>query len=163
DTIGEMTTALSVLERFTGKALALQTTGAITKYTDEELRTLGADLLKNSPGRADELEVFADGWENGDRKVRLIKVAPAWRLFRELIAYHAATQLVVFIQSGQIETYEDLLEALPAGTPLNNWINAGGQLIREAELKSLIANIHAGKVRTWDNVHEWYIRQGQQY
>ncbi len=109
DTIGEMTAAITLLERFTGQALVpghrCRQVPAPTpqrppqrskKYTDEELAAIGRDLLTNSPDRADELEILAEGWENGDRKVRLIKVAPAWSLFRELIAYYATTRLLDF-------------------------------------------------------------------
>jgi hypothetical protein len=172
DTIGEMAGALTLLEKLTGMAMvrqaadptaARQAPAKNKKYTDEELLALGADLLVNSPDRADELEILAEGWENGDRKVRLIKVAQAYRLFKELIAYHAATRLLIFIQQNPVKSYEELLLALPATTPFHRWVNAGGQLIRESELQKLIGQIHNGKVRTWEQVHQFYTRQGEQY
>ena len=75
-------------------ALAASGTGSGKNYTDEEIIALGADLLVNSPDRADELEILAEGFENGDRKVRLIKVAQAYTVFKELIAYYAVNQLI---------------------------------------------------------------------
>jgi Domain of unknown function (DUF4954) len=161
DTIGEMVSALTLLEKFTGMALARQ--AGSKKNTDEALIALGADLLVNAPDRADELEILAEGWENGDRKVKLIKVAPAYRLFKELIAYYAATRLLLFIQQNPVKSYEELLLALPATTPFHRWVNAGGQLIRESELQKLIGQIHNGKVRTWEQIHQFYTRQGEQY
>ena len=163
DTIGEMTGALTLLEKFTGMALARQSSTKNKKQTDDDLIALGADLLVNSPDRADELEILAEGWENGERKVRLIKVAQAYRLFKDLIAYYAATRLLIFIQQNPVKNYEELLLALPATTPFHRWINAGGQLIRESELQKLIGQIHNGKVRTWEQVHQFYTRQGEQY
>lgn len=187
DTIGEMTTALTLLEKFTGLALVRQgnspdshapaspdsrqsrppaprpSASKSKKYSDEELIALGASLLQNAPDSADELEILAEGWENGDRKVKLIKVPQAYLLFKELIAYYATTRILDFIRQHPVKNYETLLEALPASTPFHRWVNAGGQLIRESELLKMIAQIHAGKIRDWGQVHQFYIRQGEQY
>jgi hypothetical protein len=162
DTVGEMVQALAILERCTGEALARQS-GKTQKYTEEQLREMGAALLQHSPGEADALEILAEGMENTDRKVRLVKVAPAWSIFRELIAHHAAGQVLHCIREQQIDSYAALLKVLPASLSLQPWINAGGQLIREAELNKLIAQIHNNKIKTWHQVHQWYIRQGEQY
>jgi len=124
---------------------------------------LGANLLKNSPEQVDELEILAEGWENSDRKVRLVKLPQAYTLFRQLIAYYATTRLLAFIQQNSIKTYDELLQALPANQPLQPWVNVGGQLIRKSELEKLIRQIHAGKVRTWGELHQFYVNQGEQY
>jgi hypothetical protein len=164
DTVGEMVNALAIFERCTGKAIA-RASGATTKYTDDQLREMGNALLQHSPGEADVLEILADSMENSDRKVRLVKVAQAWSLFRELIAHHAANQLLQCMgeRDQKIRDYAELLKILPSNGPMQPWINAGGQLIRESELNKLIAQIHNGKVRTWAQVHQWYVRQGEQY
>jgi hypothetical protein len=186
DTIGEMVAALTILEKCTGLAVfraaspsvsraaspsvfraaspsVSHGTAAKKRPTDEELARLGADLLLNSPDRADELEILAEGWENGDRKVRLTKVSAAYNLFRQLISYYTVTRLLDFIQKNPVKTFDELLEALPTTTPFYKWVNAGGQLIRESELKKLIGQIHSGKVRAWEQVHQFYTRQGEQY
>ncbi|HVS98301.1 MAG TPA: DUF4954 family protein [Puia sp.] len=160
DTVGEMVRALALFERWTGQALA-RPSGKT--HTDEQLREMGAALLQHSPGEAEALEILAEGMENSDRKVKLIKLAPAWTLFRELIAHHAATQLLRCIREQRIGSYAAMLKMLPSKLSLQTWINAGGQLIREAELSKFIGHIHAGKVKTWDQVHRWYTRQGEQY
>ncbi|HEV9038467.1 MAG TPA: DUF4954 family protein [Puia sp.] len=164
DTVGEMVHALAIFERCTGQAIA-RASGKTTKYTDEQLREMGAALLEHSPGEADKLEILADAMENSDRKVRLVKVAQAWSLFRELIAHHASNQLLRCIadKDHEIRSYAELLKALPSNGSMHPWVNAGGQLIRQPELDKLIAQIHNGKIKTWQSVHEWYVRQGQQY
>jgi len=164
DTVGEMVHALAIFERCTGQAIA-RASGKTTKYTDEQLREMGAALLEHSPGEADKLEILADAMENSDRKVRLVKVAQAWSLFRELIAHHASNQLLRCIadMDHEIRSYAELLKALPSNGSMHPWVNAGGQLIRQPELDKLIAQIHNGKIKTWQSVHEWYVRQGQQY
>lgn len=162
DTVAEMVQSLTLFEQCTGEALARQS-GKTQKYTEEQLREMGAALLQHSPGEADALQILAKGMENSDRKVRLVKVAPAWSLFRELIAHHAAGQLLHIIREQQIDSYAGLLKVLPANLSLQPWVNAGGQLIRESELTRLIGQVHHNKVKTWQQVHQWYTRQGEQY
>jgi hypothetical protein len=162
DTIGEIVTALSLLERFTGLALAHHA-GNHAKLTDAELREMGASLLQHSPGQVDTLEILAKGWENTDRKVKLVKVAQAWSIFRELIAHYAAEQLMRSIRENKIRTYAALLQTLPTTGSLQPWVNAGGQLIRESEMEKLIGQIHSGKIKNWEQVHLWYSTQGENY
>jgi hypothetical protein len=133
DTIGEMITALRIMEDLAG------------------------------PHSGTETEVHAPGWENSDRKVKLVKVPQARAIFKDLIAYHAATQLLTYIQQHKIASFDDLLKALPANTPFTPWVNVGGQLIRKTELDKLIHQIHTGKVRSWGEIHQFYRRQAEQY
>jgi hypothetical protein len=176
DTIGEIATALALLERLTGLALARQAaetekrtdpslleSAKSDKLTEAELREMGASLLQHSPGQVETLEILAEGWENSERKVRLVKVAQAWSIFRELIAHYAAEQLMRSIRENNIRTYAALLQTLPTTGPLQPWLNAGGQLIRESELEKLIGQIHSGKIKNWEQVHQWYSAQGENY
>jgi hypothetical protein len=162
DTVGEMVEALVLLQRYTGLAYARKAEKG-KKHTDEEILRIGAGLLAGSPGQVDELEILADGWENSDRKVKLVKVSQAWSIFRELIGHYAAEQLLSYIRAEKTGSYEDVLKALPASLPFHKWVNAGGQLIRESELQKLIRLIHTGKVREWSQVHQFYTRQGENY
>ncbi|HEY4112137.1 MAG TPA: DUF4954 domain-containing protein, partial [Puia sp.] len=162
DTIGEMVAALTLLERYTGQAL-VKAEGQRQKVADDELVTLGAALLRDDPGKADTLEILAEGWENSDRKIRLVKVAPAWSIYRELVAYHAANQLMRLIREESVDSFDELLQLTPSSLPLQPWINVGGQLIRESQLQQLTRHIHTGKVKSWDQVHLFYLRQGEQY
>jgi hypothetical protein len=109
------------------------------------------------------LEILAEGWENSDRKVRLVKVAQAWAVYRELITYHAANQLLRLMREEDVDSYAGLLELIPASLPLQGWVNVGGQLIRESQLQQLTKQIHSGKIKNWDQVHLFYTRQGEQY
>jgi hypothetical protein len=162
DTVSEMVHALSLLEQFTGAALARQSAKP-GKYSDAELREMGADLLEHSPGAAENLEILAEGWENTERKVRLIKVPQAWAIFRELIAHYAAGLLLQFIKERNIGSYSELLTSLPASQALHSWVNVGGQLIRESEVEKFIGQVHQGKIRNWEQVHQWYGHQGENY
>jgi hypothetical protein len=162
DTVGEMIAALDQLKHWTGLAIARQMAKP-GKYADEELRAMGEELLMESPEKTEELDIFAEGWENSDRKTRLVKVGQAWTLFGELIAHYAAEQLLLCIRERNIGSFEELMALLPASLTLYRWVNVGGQLIREPELEKLIGQIHNGKIKNWGQVHQWYIRQGEQY
>ena len=171
DTIGEMLTALTLLQRYTGKAIA-RTKGELTAKTtakrllnvEETFLAQGRSLLEEgTQQQIDQLEILADGWENTDRPVRLVKVFQAYHLFKELICFHAANQLLTFIAAKKITRYASLLEALPTSQPLAKWINAGGQLIRDSELQKLLQQIRTGKIKEWAQVHEFYVRQGANY
>ncbi|MDP4256338.1 MAG: DUF4954 family protein, partial [Bacteroidota bacterium] len=162
DSIGEMLDALGLFCRFTGKAW-VDAQGKKKKYTEEELSGIGKGLLEEGKENIEGLEVFADGFENSDRKLRLIKVPQAYRVFRELISHHAAVQLLAFIKTKKITDHAALQKALPGSPALIRWRNVGGQLIRETELEKLIQRIRQGKIRDWNDVHSFYSQQGEAY
>src|ERR1700744_5343180 len=162
DTINEIVHALALMERFTGLALRRQSAKP-GKYSEAELREMGASLLEHSPGQAEGLEILAEGWENTDRKVRLVKVPQAWAIFRELVAHYAAGLLMRLIGERNIGSYNELVAALPASQTLTIWVNVGGQLIRESEVEKFIGAVHNGKIRNWEQVHQWYGAQSEHY
>jgi len=163
DTVSEIVQTLTLLQRFTAQASIRHSGSKQKKLTDEELLALGRQLLEGPADAVDQLEILAEGFENTDRKVHLIKVHQAYNIFKELIAWYAATQLTEHIHAGNITTLDDLQSSLPATTTLTPWINAGGQLIRESELQRLIQQIKTGKVKEWKQVHQFYTTQGVNY
>src|ERR1700761_189796 len=162
DTVNEIVESIAILERCTGLALARQSE-KVSRHTEEELREMGASLLEHSPGQVEALEILAEGWENTERKVRLVKVPHAWSIFRELVAHYAAGLLMRLIDEKKIGSHHELLAALPASQTLHPWLNVGGQLIRESEVEKFIASIHHGKIRNWEQVHQWYGAQSEHY
>ncbi len=162
DSINEIIESLKLMEQYTGKAYLLQSASK-KKHTGEEIMTVGKKLLENRDGIVDELEILASGFENSDRKVKLIRVLQAYPVFRELIVHHAVNQLLHLIQAEQINSFEELKQSLPSRPVLSSWINAGGQLIRKAELEHFIRQMHNGRIRSWEQVHQFYKKQGDQY
>ena len=45
----------------------------------------------------------------------------------------------------------------------SKWLNIGGQLLQEEEVKKFISNIKSGKINSWDEIHEFYAKQGELY
>jgi hypothetical protein len=162
DTIQEILQSLTLLKLFTGKAW-LQREGNHKNLSEEEIIAIGARLLDKKDPAVEQLEILATGFENSKRKVKLVNVLPAYHIFRELIVYYAVQQLQEHIRSNKIKSFDELIESLPNRVTLQDWLNVGGQLIMRSELDKLIRQIHTGKVKSWEEVHQFYVTQGEQY
>ena len=146
----------AVDETFTGKAYnaSVHKTGQSSDHS-----TAGKHLLQNASKIVNELEIVADQIENSKRKVLLIKVLPAYRVFEELIVYYGITQLLRFIKENEFHSLKDIIAALPAKPVRGAWINTGGQLIPEETINTLKEKIRNGRIKSWDAVHEFYQAQ----
>ena len=160
DTINEMFTSMELMETLTGKAYAIS--GATGKsFTNNA--TAGKQLLKSGHKIVNELEILADSFENSNRKVVLVKVLPAYKIFEDLIIYYGINQLLNFIKENTLKTFEELTSALPAKPIRNLWQNIGGQLIPTKEVAILKEKISNGKIKSWEGVHDFYVQQGNLY
>ncbi|MET0394364.1 MAG: DUF4954 family protein, partial [Chitinophagaceae bacterium] len=120
DSVNEVFNALAILKKAVGKSRKKTS-------TDEQAILAGEKLLENKADFGD-LEILAEGMENSDRKIQLIKVPEAYHLFRELIVYYGMSQLVQFIAKEKISSMAALLKKIgPARR--TEWVNTGGQLI----------------------------------
>jgi hypothetical protein len=158
DSINEMFDALQMMKRFTGVAFAKKNKKPIA---DKELEKTGASLLDKDA--AAKLEILAEGFENSNRPVQLIKVQEAYKLFKELIIYYSITQLLDFMERRKIQSWQKLLTALPAAQSRSQWKNIGGQLIPEAAVNTLIRNVRSSKINSWDEVHDFYNKKSGTY
>ena len=76
--------------------------------------------------------------------------------FRQLLQYFSGVE-----KPGElIEAWHQLKRETPT---LDNWINVGGQLIRETRLEQLKKNILRGIVKSWSEVHNFYLEEAKQY
>src|SRR5436190_394366 len=169
DTVNEMFDSLVVLKKAAGETFSAregnQFSGDAAIRHGEKL--LEQDLIP------DNAEIWGTGMENCDRKIQLVKLPRAYRLFKELITYYGTSQMVRFILQEDISSFADLASAL--GQPLRStslrstesrrskWMNIGGQLIPEKAVKTLIRNIHSGKLDGWDEVHAFYKEYSDRY
>ena len=160
DSVNEMFDALNMMKRFTAKAHARKKG---KKIAEKDLVEKGEELLENKPEMLEDLEILAEGFENSDRKVHLIKVGQAYRLFKELIIYYSISQLVNFIEKENITSFDKLMQSLPARPKRSDWMNIGGQLMPKQVVETLIKSIHSGKIKSWEEVHELYRKEGELY
>jgi Domain of unknown function (DUF4954) len=162
DSVNEIFDSIRLLELFTGKAY-LKKQDSKKQLTDNECIKAGKKLLTANDKLVDELVILADGFENTKRNVLLLKVRQSYSLFKELIHFYATEQLLQFISNYQAKTFAALQKLLPQKTKRSNWLNAGGQLLEEAEWKKMIAKINNGKIKGWDDVHNFYQIQSALY
>ena len=155
DSIHEITLALELFKRVTGLAYARQK-GNGTNIPNEEAVRLGEKLLEVKDPLIDTLEILAGDFENSHRKVEIIKITACYHLFKELIQYYAATQLVRFIELEDITHFDELLTRLPAQVSMATWTNIGGQMILQSEFENFRQKIHSGEIRDWEDVHGFY-------
>lgn len=176
DSVNEMIGALDLFKTLAGQALSrakektLNKPGGTAKPStlepgpiDPELKKKGEELLEKNDPMLNELEFNASGFENSSRRVCIVKMGPSYRIFKQLIAYHAALELIKFIDREKITSIDQLKEKLPARTVLTNWKNVGGQLILDKELSKLVERIKGSKVRSWEQVHRFYLDQSESY
>lgn len=106
---------------------------------------------------------YTQGWENSSRKIRVLKVRRSINIFEELIEYYTATAILRHIGNNSFEDFKSLKDSLYAQTTREGFINAGGQLMKESAVASLKKNIKKGSIDTWDDVHDFYIKEGDNY
>lgn len=161
DTINEMFHALELMETATGNAWLKANPKADSKQTP---RALGRELLLNKPRETATLEIIADKAENSKRKTVLIKTAQAYAIYREMIAYYGITQLIGWINETKPATFEELKKSLSSRQKrTTEWMNVGGQLMMVSEVDTLREKIKAGRIRTWEEVHDYYKKVGEKY
>lgn len=159
DTINEILYSISFLEEMTGKAW-VNAKGNHKKMTRKEWAAIGKKLLERNDPAIAKLEILAEGFENSTRKVKLLKVARAYPLFKELVAFYAAQEMIAHMHNSN-SAFPEVSKS--AKNNPENWVNVGGQLIPEKEVESLLLQIKSGKVRSWLQVHEFYKAQEKQY
>ncbi len=162
DTINEIQRALHLLCLFTGKAFA-RYKKMIKDISEDQYIRMGKKLLEKNDGFTDQLEVLAEGVENSDRKCVILKVQQAYTIFKELVSYYAAMQSLQCISDNNLKTFSSFIKRIPRLGRNLEWINVGGQLIPAPELLKFRKQIHAGKIRNWDDVHSFYSEQGKIY
>jgi len=160
DSVNEMFDGLQLMKKFTAIAYSSKTKQTIA--TADLIRT-GEHLLENEKAEVSQLEILADGFENSNRKVRLLKLAEAYQVYKELIIYYGITQIIAFIDARKIKSWQKLTELLPATNERTTWLNTGGQLMPASTVQTLINNIRSGKLSSWDEVHAYYDKKSSDY
>ncbi len=152
------------------------------KYEDRDRRTEKIQLIEYDYLAPDTInEMFASlslleslpvhedgsatvtGWENSSRETLLLKVPQAIAVFRELIRYYGVRTIMRHCKEGKYASFDALKKSLSAKISRANWLNIGGQLIREEAVAELKRDIKSGKLDSWEQVHQSYQQQGDAY
>lgn len=119
-------------------------------------------LLENLPINEDG-SANIKGWENSNRPTQIIKVKEGISIYRELIQYYAVMQLLELIKTKKIGSFEELKKTLSAKLSREQWMNIGSQLIRKSAIDQFKVNVKKGIINSWDDVHAFYISEGNRY
>ncbi len=103
------------------------------------------------------------GWENSERPTVILRLPQSLTIFRELVHYYGTMLLIEHSLKNKISNFEELKKTLSAKIIRSEWLNIGGQLIQKTEIEKLKRNIRSGKIKSWDELHNFYRQQGVAY
>jgi len=166
-----MVNALSLLERWTGKAAFLAEAGVPVDPTGaplppapgtvpvklppaDVLEARGRALITGNPVAVNALFVSGDGMERSTRPVRILKVVRAWNAYRQMLLFYGVKAIASYLSAYGIH-YGYFAAQVPAKVSLG-WVNMGGQLVPESKVDGLRASIRTGLIGSWAGIHEQY-------
>ena len=155
DTVEEIFAALGLLETWTAKAHLAATDESIEDKTEDQLRTLGRELLTGDANATAGLEIIGENIERGGRKAVIVKARQAHQAYRQMLHYYAVKNLLTYIQANGDATLATMRKEL-AGPRETNWVNVGGQLMPSGDLERIKADVKSGELDNWDAVHAAY-------
>ena len=160
DSVNEMFDSLGLMADLTANAYSEKNKKNILP---QKIRQTGKKLLENEIDAVKKLVITTNDFENTRRKTVLIKVPEAYQFFKTMISYYGITELIRFIESSNINSWEKLQKKLPGKAERKSWKNLGGQLIPENDIHTLIRNIRSNKIASWDDVHTYYSQKSKRY
>lgn len=159
DTVNELIEGMQILENCVGNAYQLLN----QKNKSSDVNKIGKRELSENANWISKTPIYIKGAENSKRPAKLLKVKEAYTNFRRLLIYYCIKELInaIPIKQNYAISFQQFLEK--NREKQEEWINAGGQLIRKKALDQLKSNIKNGKTNSWDEVHEWYKLQSSKY
>jgi Domain of unknown function (DUF4954)/Domain of unknown function (DUF6819) len=106
---------------------------------------------------------YAPGFENSQRVTEIVKAPQALALFKELIAFYGINQLVQYAIRNHFSTFEEVKQSIPTRIQRSEWKNIGGQLMKVSDTLKLKHLIKSEKINTWNQVHDFYRKTGDNY
>lgn len=158
DSVNEIFTALDLLKKFTALSQ-----GEKKENADESLLKAGEAILENKSNKIRNITVTDSGFENNSRGVCICKVNEAYRIYKDLILYYGAKNIIDFINFHSFKSFEELLKALPDQPVRTQWINIGGQLFSSGSVQLVLHKIKNGSIESWEELHKFYEQSGRQY
>ena len=103
------------------------------------------------------------GIENSTRPTVVVKVKQAFDLFKELISFYGTVSLLQYFQTNNFSSFEEFKKSITVKISRNQWKNVGGQLMPVADVEKLKNKIKENKIRSWEEVHDFYRNAGKEY
>lgn len=154
DTVNEMLASLNILERVTGTAWYRQNN--LPENNDDAIINKGRELLNENNSFCNRIEVDGGYFENDKRNAIILKAGNAYQAFKQIIHLYAAIEIAGFVHKNNFAQLDEVLNQLPMQSQQNEWQNLGGQIIQKTDVDALKLDIKSGKIKSWDEVHEFY-------
>ena len=119
DTVNEIMSSISLLEELVGKS-SFNKKGE-KAYSLAQAKEEGKKLLEDKNFNCTELEIDGGVFENSKRKVLIIKVSDSYRIFKKLVDYYAARQIIEFVSTNEIND----IAKLPNCCKANRMVKCG--------------------------------------
>ena len=101
-------------------------------------------------------DYYVNDFENSNRRTQILKVPEAIELFRELIIYYGTIQLMGHMKIHKLTSFDSLKTSLSFKLERHEWLNVGGQLMKDRDVLKLKKDIKSNKIKSWSQVHQVY-------
>jgi hypothetical protein len=159
DSVNEIFRALELLKKFT----ALSQDKNANDAPENVLIQAGENILEDASNNIKSITINNSGFENNHRPVCISKVGEAYRIYKDLIVYYGITNILSFIHSHNVKTFDELTKTLPGKPTRLQWINIGGQLLPVNSLQTILGRIKNHSIQSWDEIHAFYEENGKVY
>lgn len=160
DTANEILDAVNIIATATGKAWYQQ---AGKEGTERQYRLKGKGLLEQGEEAIQHLTIMLENAENSNRPAIIIKASMAYQWFTQLLDFYAAREILTFFENNPLSTLNRMVARLPKAGKISSWSNIGGQLVESSTEEQWLAAIRSGKVESWDQLHNLYEKEQQNY
>ncbi|MGB4405667.1 MAG: DUF4954 family protein [Sphaerochaeta sp.] len=152
DTALEMLKARKLLCLWTAQSYNRQTDDDST-LSEDALILQGKMMLERQGDDLSSLTVTTFVMENSAEPVEILKPVEAYRSYTEMLLYYGASTIASWCssQNRSVSSFQE-----KSSPNLEEWFNVGGQLVPSGKVESLKAQVRAGSVERWDEVHQTY-------
>ena len=162
DTIEEIFTAVSLLEKWTAKAYWKVKKIPTDDIKDIELEKKGRELLSGDENFINDLEVLGENMEHSKRKVLILKPWKAYFAYKDILHYYAVTNILSFFRAHADISFSGMCNELK-GKRDKEWVNMGGQIMKKTDLDKIRSDIGTGKLSSWVDIHNRYDELWENY
>jgi len=160
DSVNEIFSALDLLKKFTALS---QNKNDLNDTPENVLIQAGETILEDQNNSIKTITLNNSGLENSSRPVCISKVDEAYRIYKDLVVYYGVTNIIDFINSHSIKSFDELTKALPNKAIRLEWTNVGGQLLPLNSLQTALNDIKNNSIQSWEEVHQFYEENGKIY
>ncbi len=162
DTMQEAMKARRLLEIWTAKAFLRATNQAEDSFESESsLVETGRRLLHGERKEVDNLTILGEEMENSRRPVHILKVYDAYHAYGDMLIHYAVSNILN--KEPGVEALGEFTNQRITLEHEQEWINFGGQLMKEEDTTTLRQEICNGTLGSWAEIHRRYDELWEQY